>query len=126
MTARPPSPWVWGFTFPPRRIQIVCVRLIKPSTLRAWAGRFPDAGGALAVWQGLIEGHEFPHFVALRRVFPGADQVTVESGRTVTVFNLRGNKYRLLAALHYNRGLAYALRFLTHAEYDRARWKDEL
>ncbi len=102
------------------------MRLIKPSTLRQWARRYADAGSALAVWQVLIEGNDFPHFAALRRVFPAADQVTVTSGRTVTVFNLRGNRYRLVAAVHYNRALVYALRFLTHAAYDKERWKDEL
>lgn len=91
-----------------------------------WAKRFPDAAGALAAWQRLIEGNEFAHFAALRRVFPSADPVTVESGRTVTVSDLRGNNYRLIAALHYNRRLAYALRFLTHADHDREKWKEEL
>lgn len=102
------------------------VRLIKPSTLREWAGHYPDAAQALAVWQRLVEAHEFPHFAALRRVFPHADQITVTSKRTVTVFNVRGNHYRLVAALHYNRQLCFALRFLTHADYSKDRWKDEL
>jgi len=102
------------------------VRLIKPSTLRTWAGQYPDAAEALAVWQRLVEAHEFPHFVALRRVFPHADQIIVTSKRIVTVFNVRGNHYRLVAALHYNRQLCFALRFLTHADYSKDRWKDEL
>ena len=102
------------------------IRLIKPSTLRQWAGRFPDADGGLAVWQRLIEGHPFPHFAALRRVFPHADQVVVQSRRTVTIFNVRGNRYRLVAVLHYNRRMCFALRFLTHAEYSKGHWKTEL
>ena len=102
------------------------MRLIKPSTLREWAGQYPDAAPALAVWQRLMEAHEFPHFAALRRVFPHADQITVASQRTATVFNVRGNHYRLVAALHYNRQLCFALRFLTHAEYSKDRWKDKL
>jgi mRNA interferase HigB len=52
--------------------------------------------------------------------------VTVSSGRSVTVFNIRGNDYRLVAAIHYNTQRVYALRVLTHAEYDRDRWKDQL
>jgi mRNA interferase HigB len=104
----------------------VCVRLIKPSTLRQWSRRFADPETALTVWQTLIEAGDFPHFTALRQVFPAANQVTVESGRTVTVFNLRRNRYRLVAAVHYNRSLVYALRFLTHADYSKDRWKDDL
>ena len=59
-----------------------------------------DARPSLSVWRRLIEGHEFRHFTGLRSVFPSADQVTVGSGRTVVVFNIKGNRYRLIAALH--------------------------
>ncbi len=45
--------------------------------------------------------------------------------RNVIVFNLGGTKYRLITALHYDRGIAYILRFLTHADYSKARWKAE-
>jgi mRNA interferase HigB len=41
------------------------------------------------------------------------------------VFNICGNSYRLVCALHYT-GKVFLLRFLTHAEYDKNRWKDEL
>jgi mRNA interferase HigB len=61
-----------------------------------------------------------------RQVFPHADGVRVASGKAVTIFNIRGNKYRLVVALHYNTGMAYILRFLTHADYDRRGCKHEL
>ncbi|HAB19318.1 MAG TPA: hypothetical protein DCE44_23175 [Verrucomicrobiales bacterium] len=44
----------------------------------------------------------------------------------VTVFNLRGHHYRLIAALHYRGQRCYALRFLPHSEHSKNRWKDEL
>ena len=44
----------------------------------------------------------------------------------VTVFNLQGDHSSLLATLHYNRQLCFALRFPTHAEYSKDRWKDKL
>lgn len=69
----------------------------------------------------MVEASDFAHFAALRRVFPAADYVTVAIGRTVTVFNVRGNRYRLVAAIHHDRALVYALRFLTHADYDKDR-----
>ena len=46
-------------------------------------------------------------------MFPSADQV----GR-LTVFNIGGNKVRLVAALHYNRRKIYIRAVLTHSEYD--------
>jgi mRNA interferase HigB len=44
----------------------------------------------------------------------------------VTCFNIRGNDYRLITAIHYNLGKVFVLRFMTHAKYDKGRWKDEL
>jgi mRNA interferase HigB len=42
------------------------------------------------------------------------------------VFNIAGNKYRLVTAIHYNRQIVYTLRVMTHAEYSRDKWKEQL
>ena len=42
------------------------------------------------------------------------------------VFNVGGNKYRLIVAIHYNVGLVFVLRTLTHAEYSKGTWKESL
>jgi mRNA interferase HigB len=55
----------------------------------------------------------------LRETFPSADQV----GK-LTVFNIGGNKVRLIAAIHYNRKKIYVRAVLTHSEYDEQRWKE--
>jgi mRNA interferase HigB len=102
------------------------VRVIAPSALRSWSGVHPDAAASLAGWLRVIEARDFAHFAELRMVWPNADQVEVRSGRTVTVFNIRGNRYRLLTALHYRGSRCYLLRFMSHEAYDLARWKDEL
>jgi mRNA interferase HigB len=44
----------------------------------------------------------------------------------VAVFNIHGNKYRLIAAIHYDYPRVFVLRVLTHREYDTNRWKKEL
>jgi mRNA interferase HigB len=62
----------------------------------------------------------------LRRTLPAADPVKVASGRRVIVFNIGGNAFRLIAALHFNTGHAYALAFMTHAEYSKDRWRNTL
>ncbi len=57
---------------------------------------------------------------SVAKVFlPSADQV----GK-LTVFNIGGNKVRLIAALHYNRRQAYIRAVLTHEEYDEGKWKE--
>jgi mRNA interferase HigB len=52
-------------------------------------------------------------------MFPSADQVG-----TLTVFNIGGNKVRLIAAIHYNRKKVYIRAVLTHPEYDEGKWKE--
>jgi len=55
----------------------------------------------------------------VRATFPHADAVTVASGRSVVVFNIAGNKYRLITAIHYNRQLIFTLMVLTHSNTAR-------
>lgn len=59
------------------------------------------------------------------------DFVQSARGSDLAVFNIHGNHYRLIAAVHYipqrpQRGRVYVLRILTHEEYDKNRWKEEL
>lgn len=102
------------------------MRVISRKRLREFAERFPDASEPLEKWYRLFREAEWENLQDVRRVFPHADLVTVESGNTVTVFNIGGNKYRLIAAIHYNRQCVYVLRVLTHAEYSKNLWKDTL
>jgi mRNA interferase HigB len=102
------------------------VRIIKESTLAAFAARYPQAANNLERWKGIMLQERFQHFADLRRCFRSADQVRAASEKPVVVFNICGNNYRLICAIHYNTGNVFLLRFLTHAEYDKHRWKDEL
>ena len=102
------------------------MRIIKESTLAVFATRHPQAATSLEVWRQIMRQEQFRHFADLRRCFRSADQVRVASGNSVVVFNICGNTYRLICAIHYNTGKVFLLRFLTHAEYDKDRWKDEL
>ena len=56
--------------------------------------------------------------VDVRRAFPHADQVDRR-----TVFNIGGNNYRLIARISYLTQQVFVLAILTHAEYDKEKWK---
>lgn len=60
----------------------------------------------------------------VKKTYNSVDQVIVSSGKSVLVFNI--GSYRLIAAAHFKTGNLYVLRFLTHAEYDKNDWKNEL
>jgi len=111
----------------PRNGHIVLnVRLIKRSTLRHYAAKFPKADRASNDWARLVISARWQSLVETRRMFPHADLVKVKSGRTVTIFNVCGNDFRLIAAIHYDRQKVFVLNFLTHAEYSRKNWKNRL
>jgi mRNA interferase HigB len=95
------------------------MHVITRKRLNEFAKLHPEVKTALAQWYKRIKRNEFASFVELRELFPSADQV----GK-LTVFNIGGNKVRLIAAIHYNRKKVYIRAVLTHAEYDEARWKD--
>ena len=94
--------------------------------MKKWGEQYPDAAVALTAWLSNASRASWRSLSDVRRVYPHADAVVVESARTVVVFNIRGNRYRLITAIHYNRQVIYTLRFMTHAEYSKDRWKDSL
>lgn len=87
---------------------------------------YPKAAPALARWFKVAEHASWQSIVDVRQSYPDADAVVVGSKRTVTVFNICRNEYRLVTAVHYNRKKVYVLRFMTHAEYSKNMWKDNL
>ena len=64
--------------------------------------------------------------VDVRRTFPSTDMVKVSSGRQVLGFNVCGNEFRLIVAVHFDRQKMFILRLLSHAEYSKENWKAEL
>jgi mRNA interferase HigB len=80
----------------------------------------------LEIWRTVVKAATWRNLMEVRRTYPGTDSVKVSSGRQVQVFNVCGNEYRLIVAVHFNRQIVYTLRFLTHAEYSKDRWKAEL
>jgi mRNA interferase HigB len=95
------------------------MHIITRKRLNGFAARYPETLSALEHWYREMKRRNFSSFAELRSVLPTADQV----GK-VTVFNIGGNKARLVAAMPYNRRRVYIRAVLTHAEYDAGRWKE--
>ena len=94
------------------------MHIISRKPLREFAQQHPDSETALDAWFHIMQKNAFRNFDELRRTFSTADLV----GDKI-VFNIGGNKYRLIAAIHFNRQKVYVLYVLTHEEYHRGRWK---
>jgi mRNA interferase HigB len=83
--------------------------------------RVPQCSGALDLWYRLMKRGTFRSFAELKSVFGTVDKVG-----NVFVFNIGGNKARLVAAIHFNRAKVFVRYVLTHEEYDREDWKEDL
>lgn len=95
------------------------MHVITRKRLNDFAARYPETENALSVWYGQMKHHDFASIEEIRQLFPSADKV----GR-LTVFNVGGNKIRVVAAVHYNRKKVYIRAVLTHSEYDVGKWKE--
>ena len=95
------------------------MRIITRKRLNEFAARHPETRSALQHWYREMKRRNLASFAELRTVFPAADSV----GK-LTVFNIGGNKARLVAAIHYNRHRVYIRAILTHAEYEAETWKE--
>lgn len=94
------------------------MKLISNRVLREFAVSHTDAEGRLQAWRRMIEAGVFRNFAELRAVFAGADKV----GDKI-VFNIGGNKYRLVAAVLFSTQQVFVKAVLTHADYDKGDWK---
>ena len=94
------------------------MHVITRKRLNEFAEKYPDTENALADWFRLMKQNNFPNFAEMKTIFSSADKV----GK-LTVFNVVGNKVRLIAAIHYNRRKVYIRAVLTHKEYDAEKWK---
>jgi len=94
------------------------VKIISNSALRAFAVQHPQAQGPLQGWRRVIEKNRFDTWAALKAAFNTADKVG-----DLVVFNVGGNKYRLIAHIRFEKQIVYIKAVLTHTEYDRGAWK---
>ena len=96
------------------------MRVITKAHIKRAGAEYPDAKKALESWYQVMFNTQFNNFAQLKEVFKTVDHV----GR-VAVFNIKGNHYRLIAAIHYNTKLVYVLEVMTHVDYDKDNWKDK-
>ncbi|MEO5566440.1 MAG: type II toxin-antitoxin system HigB family toxin [Luteimonas sp.] len=90
------------------------MRVISNKALVDFAIGHPGAGDVLQAWRKLLESATVANFAGLRTLLNSVDKVG-----DYVVFDIGGNKYRIVAAVHFNRRLVYVRHVFTHAQYDR-------
>ena len=94
------------------------MHIISKKALREFWEQYPDSETPLRRWFRIIDKNDFRNFAELRATFGSADVVD-----DFIVFNISGNKYRLVVVIHFNRGKVFIRQVLTHAGYDEGEWK---
>jgi mRNA interferase HigB len=90
------------------------VRVISNKRLVDLAALHPKATTPLKGWRKNLESNRFAHFADLKAAFGSVDRVG-----HLYVFDIGGNKFRVVAAVHFDRQFIYIRNVFTHAEYDR-------
>ena len=95
------------------------MRVISIKRLREFWRRHADAEEPLRNWYKTVSGAEWKSLQDARATYPYADGVQTADGQTLTVFNISGNKYRLVVKVEYELKTVY-IRFIgSHADYDK-------
>ena len=94
--------------------------------LQDFCAKYRDAEKPLTRWYKVANEAEWSNPAEVRKTFRDADSVKVISGSTVTVFNIGGNKYRLIARVRCDLQKVIVIDILTHAEYSKDTWKGKL
>lgn len=88
---------------------------------RIWLAKekWPLAATALDTWYRLIKASSAADFAALKSVFPALDKVGAQH-----VFDIGGNKLRLIAIVQYRAQKLFIQHVLDHREYDKGKWRE--
>jgi mRNA interferase HigB len=102
------------------------LHVISQKPLREFAKNYPDAATPLKAWFKLAKTGQFRNLIELNTVFGSVDMVPIrrqQKSIDYYVFDIGGNKYRLIAAVHFNTQMIFVRNVLTHQDYDQGRWK---
>ena len=94
------------------------MHIISRRALKDFWDDHPDSEGPLKAWFKIVGATKYETFSKLKETFRSAEKV----GDKV-VFNIGGNKYRLITVIHFKYGKVYIRHVLTHREYDKEEWK---
>lgn len=94
------------------------MRIISRKRLRQFWLLHPAAETPLRGWYHVVKNKLWNSFSAVRATFNSVDVY-----ERCHIFNVGGNNYRIIAAIHYNTHPVFILHVLTHAEYSKGNWK---
>ena len=100
------------------------MRIITPSSItRSWKA-YPSAKNSLTVWEERIRNQNYLNSNELRESFGNTDHIPNSNFSHLTIFNIKGNDYRLAVDIDFATQRVFLKWFATHAKYDRINWNN--
>lgn len=96
--------------------------LLGKKMLQAFGKRHPQSVKPLSMWEIIIKQTGYQNFPELKRTFPSVDYVH----HRYTIFDISGNKYRLITEINYSATVVNIKKIWTHAEYSMKKNVDAL
>jgi len=94
------------------------VNVISVATIKKFAASHADAAEELMRWTKAAKHAFWRDLEDVRQHFPDADQF-----KSLLIFNIRHNRYRLIVKVDYRANLLMIKEFLPHKDYTRGDWK---
>jgi mRNA interferase HigB len=94
------------------------MHIISRRALRDFAIIHANAEAPLDTWYRIAKAAAWKSLVEIQETWPSSEAVG-----ELTIFNIKGNTYRLVARINYRSGTIFIRAVLTHAEYDKGAWK---
>jgi len=95
-----------------------CVHVISKSAWRQAVASDPTLEGAISEWHKVAKSATWQSLMEVKQVYRHADFVD-----PYTVFNIKGNSYRLIVKIEYRWQIIFVKHLLRHDEYDKGAWK---
>lgn len=96
---------------------------LNPRRLKEYIRDHPEAESSLRTWWITVQNTRWHSFADVWQTFSTASYVQDRDVGERVIFNIKGNNYRLVAYIDFERGFVVLKWFGTHAAYDRGEWK---
>ncbi len=96
------------------------MRVISRKILRDFCLNHVDVCEALYEWYRVVNQAHWQNLIDIQATYKNAEAVG-----NFTVFNIKGNHYRLIVDIIYSHQRVYIKYILTHSEYDKGKWKND-
>ena len=94
------------------------MRVVSHKAIREFSEAFPESSNAIDYWYRVTRKALWTSFADIKQTFNTADYVS-----PFVVFDIGGNKYRLVTEINFSRRVVFIRRIMLHKEYSKGSWK---